>query len=108
GHAAALEALLERLAVEVLHDHEAVAVRCGAAVEHLDDVVRADAAGRLGLALEAPGVLGVALLLVEHLHRDRALDAHVLADVHGAHPPAAEHAAQAVLAVEGLAFAQHR
>ena len=41
------------LAVEELHDHEAIAVGERAEVEHLDDVIVADAARGLRLALEA-------------------------------------------------------
>ena len=57
---AALDALAKRLAVEELHDHEAVAVGQLPEVEHLEDVVVADAAGGLRLALEALHDVGVA------------------------------------------------
>ena len=47
------------LAIEELHDHEAVAVGERAEIEHLEDVIVADAAGGLRLALEALHRVGV-------------------------------------------------
>src|SRR5690606_34845564 len=52
-HRGALETIFEALPVEVLHDHEALAVRQLAQVEDLEDVIVADPARRLRLAFEA-------------------------------------------------------
>ena len=43
----------EAVPVEELHHHVAIAVGQVAQIEHLDDVLGADASGRLGFALEA-------------------------------------------------------
>ena len=106
----ALDALRQRLAVEELHHHVAVAVGQRAEVEHLEDVIAADAAGRLRLALEALHRLGVVRDGgVQHLDGDAAPDADVLALVDGAHAAFADHFDDAVLTIEDLAgFEGHR
>ena len=70
---------------------------------------RADAPGRLRLALEALHRVGVARLrCVQHLDRDAAADADVLALVDRAHAALAEQADDAVLALDDLAdFERH-
>ena len=96
-----------RLAVEELHHDEPLAVRERADIEHLEDVVVADAARGLRFALEALddfGVLGHGR--VQHLDGDTPLDAGVLAQVDGAHaafPDASQHL---VLSVDDAARLQ--
>ena len=77
--AARLDAAAQILAVHELHDHEPVAVRQVAEVEHLADVLGADAAGGLGLALEPlDGVLVLGDAGVQHLDGHLAVDPDVL------------------------------
>jgi hypothetical protein len=105
GDAAAMfDALTERLALEELHHHVEAAVVHRAQVEHLDDVLAADASRRLRLALEAlHGVGAFGDGWQQHLDGDAAMDARVLALVYRSHRAAAELADDAVLAVEDLA-----
>ena len=105
----ALNARRERLAVEELHDHEAVVVGQRAEVEHLENVIAADAAGRLRFALEPLHRLGVGRGgRVQDLDGDAAPNANVLALVHGAHAAFADQADDAVLTLDNLAdFERH-
>ncbi len=103
--AVALDAVRERLAVEVLHHHVARVVGEDAEVEDLADVLRSDERRRLRLALEALDHVGLRRdAEVEHLDRHLAADADVLALVDGAHPSSPEQAHDAVLAVDDLAW----
>ena len=94
----------KRLAVQILHDDEVVAVGQLTDVEHLQDVVVADAASRLRLALEALHHLFVARVRrVQRLDRHLAIDANVLAQVDGPHTALANHFDDSVLPIDHLA-----
>ena len=91
-------ALIQRRPVEVLEHHEARAVRELAQVEHLDDVLRSDAPGRLRLALEAQEGVGLfGDLRVEQLDGDTPVDPRVLRLVDRAHRALTKEADDAVL-----------
>ncbi len=98
----------QALALEELHHEVALAVGERAEIEDFDDVLGADAAGRLGLALEARH--GLALFgdaRVQDLDGHLAVDSGVLPLVNGTHSAFAEQADDAVLAVDDLAGTQH-
>ena len=98
-----LHAGVERLAVEELHDHEALAPGQLADVEHLEDVVVAYFAGGLRLPLEPTHHVGVARhRRVQHLDRDPAVEAQVLPREDRAHPTLADEGDDPVLAVDDL------
>jgi hypothetical protein len=105
---AGANAIAQAVAIHELHDHVAVATRQVAEVEHFDDVLGADATGRLCLTLEAlHGFSRFGDAGVEHLDRNLAMDASVLALVHRAHPAFPDQADDAVLAVNDVAGAEH-
>jgi hypothetical protein len=108
--AALLDPAGQRFAVQKLHDDVAIAIRKNAEVEHLQDVIVADPSGCLRLALETLHHFGVAGERgVQHLDRDAAIDAHVLAFEHGTHAALADGADDAILVVYELAdFERHR
>ena len=90
--AVAIEDLLERLAVDVLHD-EVGHVVVPRDVEDADDVRVVERRGRAGLA-EEPLERELLVLVAarhEHLDRDLAVQFQVLREVDRAHPAAAEH-----------------
>ncbi len=107
---AVLDAVGQRIAVQELHDDVAIAVRQNAQVEHLQDVIVADATSGLRLTFEALHHLGVAGERgVQDLDRHAAIDAHVLALEDGAHAALADQPDDAVLVVYELAdFERHR
>src|SRR5262249_40064981 len=99
----AFDAPRQRLAVEVLHDGEVIAARPTAEIEHLQNMVVADAAGGLRFPFETLrdlAILGVAR--VQHLDRDAAIDADVFTLEDGAHAAFAEQPHDAVLAFDDL------
>ncbi len=104
-----LDAGAQRLAVQVLHHHEAVVVGQRAEVEHLEDVIAADTSGGLSFALEALHGFGVACGRgVEHLDRHPSPDADVLPFVHGTHTALADQSDDPVLALDDLSdFERH-
>ena len=94
-----LDQILERLALEVLHDEVHRALGQDAEVGDVDDVRVVDRRRRARLAQEAVDRLLVAReLRVQHFHRDRLLDVDVLAEVDGAHAAAAEDLVEPVVA----------
>ena len=76
-------------------------------VEHLQDVIAADAAGGLRLALEAPHGFFRNAVRVQHLDRDTPLDEGIFAFVDRAHPALANQAHDAVLALDDLSGLEH-
>jgi hypothetical protein len=104
------DALRERLSVEILHDHVAVAALEGAQVEHLENVIAADLACRLGLTFEPTnGLCGVRRGVRDHhLDRNASPNEKVFAFVDDTHPARADRADDPVLAVDDLArFERH-
>ena len=98
-----IEAVLERDAVEVLHDDVAVAVGQVAEIEDVADVQRADACDGARLTLEAGDEIGHRRdLRVQHLDGDAPRDASVLALVDGAHAPLSDETDHLVLGVDDL------
>jgi hypothetical protein len=98
-----VDALGQRHAVEELHHHVERAVRQRSEIQHLDDVLRPDASGRLGFALEAlHGVGARGQRGQQHLDGHLAMDADVRALVHGTHRAAANLAHDAILPVDDL------
>ncbi len=99
-----LQARLEVLPFEQLHHDVGHAVGRGVEVNGLDDVGVPQAAGHLGLALEAPLGLGLAEGAVAQQHLDRKAPAEPgvggLKD--GAHAPLADQAFEPVGLLEGL------
>src|SRR5262249_29530945 len=99
-----LDAVVESLAVQVLHDDVAIAVGGRTEVQDFEDVVVADLAGGLRLALESLDGLRVrSRARVKDLDRDPAADPHVLAFVDGAHAARADEADDAILPIQELA-----
>ncbi|HVK30760.1 MAG TPA: hypothetical protein VM575_20665 [Nocardioides sp.] len=99
-----LDPTRQRLAVEELHHDVAIAVVEPAEIQNLEDVIIADAAGRLRFPLEALHHLGVAGEgRVQHLDRDAAIDADVLALVDGTHAALADQPVDPILAFDDLA-----
>ena len=87
----ALEAIGQRLALQVLHDEVELAARRRSEVGDVDDVLVADLVDRLRLGDEARDDLGVARELgVDRLERDLLADHGVLGEVHDSHAPLAQ------------------
>src|SRR5690606_34224254 len=102
-----LDARGEGFPIEELHHPGARAGGQAAEIADFDDVLRADATGRLRLALDP--LDDVDLLrhgCVQHLDGDASLDAGVLTLVDGPHPALSHEANDAVLAVDDLAWLQ--
>ena len=90
AEAARADELLERPALDVLHDDEVGALGL-AAIEDRDDVRMRQAGGVGRLATEAlDELLVVRVAPVQHLHRDAAAELLVLGEVHVGHASAAE------------------
>ncbi len=97
--AEALDALVERLAEQQLHDHVGPAVVGDPVVVDLDGVLALDGGGGAGLGDEArAGLLALDVLEVDELDRDARAEARVLALPDGAHSAAADEAHDLVLA----------
>ena len=94
-----LDQILERLALEVLHDEVDRAFGQDAEVGDVDDVRMVDRRRRARLAQEAVDRFLIAReLRVQHFHRDGLLDVDVLAEIDGAHAAATEDLVEAVVA----------
>jgi hypothetical protein len=94
----ALQVAAQRLALEELHDEEAVAL-VRPDVGDVDDVRVPDARGRLAFEREAlDDVVALGEVVVEHLHRDFLLQGGVLGHVHVGHAAPADPADQPIIA----------
>ncbi len=99
-----LDACGEGLAVEVLHDHVAVAGRERPEVEDLENVIVTDLASCLRLALEAANRVDVPRgRRVEDLDRNASTNKEVLSFVHRTHPARSDEADEPVFAVDDVA-----
>jgi hypothetical protein len=95
----ALDALVERLAGEQLHDDVRLAVFRHAVVVDLDRVLRLDGRSGLRFLVEAaPCFLAVGVLRLDELDRAWRAEGHVTRLPDGAHAASADHAHQRVLA----------
>ena len=109
GHGDRSALLRERgeiAAVEVLHDDVRLAGLERADVEHLGDVLVAQAHHRLRLAEKAAGrfgLVGDAATPPQELHRDELIELQVSRSDDVAHASAPKHALDAVLARENVA-----
>jgi len=98
--AIALEPRRERLAFERLH-HEVRPAIEHAEVADADDVGMVEPPRCHGLALEPRGRFGVHPEVgMEHLDRDGLADARVLRPIHAPHAAGAEHAIDAIAAID--------
>ena len=98
----ALEAALEILAGEVLHDHVEADPGVGADVEHVDDVLALDLPEREGLTTEASDdELALLHRLVDQLDRDLLAEIEMDRLADDAHAADAEHATHLVLPADG-------
>ena len=94
-----LDALVERLALEQLHDDVRRAVFGLAVVVDLHHESRAELGGGLGLEIEAlPCFARAGISLGDELHRDALPEAEVHGSPHAAHAPFSDHRLDAVLA----------
>src|SRR5262249_16982881 len=95
----------ERFAVEVLHDHVAIAALECAEIEHLENVIAADLTGCLRLSLEPFDRLDVVRTSRDQdFDRDAPANEDVLAFVHLAHPALSEQSTDSILVVDDLAL----
>ena len=101
----ALEAALEILAGEVLHDHVQADAGIGADVEHVDDVLALDLSERERLATEASDdELALLHRLVDQLDRDLLAEIEMDRLADDAHAADAEHATHLVLPADGESY----
>jgi hypothetical protein len=102
--AARLDAMAQALAVEELHHHETITIGQIAQVEHLDDVIRTNAARSLRFSLEPlHGVDVLRHACMENLDGHLSVDSDVLTLVDGAHPAFAQQTKDCVLSLDDLA-----